>query len=96
MPLSKEERHALAVRVRLGEKYEITNEQGWVGYSAGHSAAPWRTPAGNGFVDVLGVRIARAGPHSEWWEWEDGTAFHRYEYTNQSLSRAILEYLERD
>lgn len=98
MSLTKEERHALATRIRLGET--IPNCLGL--------SAPWRTGAGDGYIDVLGVRIATSWrrlqgmdyvgnySHPCEWQWENGQKFIRSSLNSDALTAAVLDYLERD
>lgn len=96
MPLSREERHALAVRIRLGELPEGRHTPiTWkVGYPIHHAAARTYT------VSVLGVVVLTSRvdpPHfDEVATWEDGTTA----ITPVSLGRSrfddIMAYLERD
>lgn len=85
MPLSKEERHRLAVRVRLG----------------GASGIRWETFRTNGngragyFLYVFDVYVDALLLNSHGaWAWADGSVYNAYRQLGEI--EAILAYLERD
>lgn len=82
MPLTKEERHALATRVRLGE---VLPE----GYPNRHHFDKWRNALTLDTRIVLGVCIARYKRGN--WYWEDGCPV-----PDTDWDVAIMEYLERE
>lgn len=89
--LSKEERHALAVRIRLGE---IANAPRGTLWASGHPSLHWEVAdSTNWTVCALGIEIgAYAQIGTDIFIWEDATAENIPSLTTQR----VLDYLERD
>lgn len=96
MPLTKEERHRLAVRVRLGETYPTTY---LTDYAAGwwYRLRPNTKNPGSADAYVLGVLVGTyhlTSGISPPRVWECGFSHPRSR--NILISEELMDYLERD